>query len=275
MSAAERQQPAPGELYLDHVSHFVPSLDAAAALLERLGFCVTPLSAQVADGVPAGTANRCVMLEEGYIEILTPTADTPNARRMRERMEKFVGVHLACFGTPDADAERSRLAAHGFGPLPVVSLQREVAGGTLRFKVVRVDPPMPEGRVQYVQHLTAELLWRNLDHDNGVLGLEAVHVCSGDVAADAARWARFAGLLPLPVDGAVYLQTARGRVVIADLEEVTKQLGVAPSPPALAGYTLKCADAAKFAARCRAAGLRVRGNAVMLPASLGGCWLLT
>jgi hypothetical protein len=274
MNAAERQKPQPGELYLDHVSHFVPELDAAATLLAQLGFLVTPLSVQVADGKPAGTSNRCVMLESGYLEFLTPTADTPNARQMRERMQKFIGVHLACFGTPDAEAERARLAAHGFGPLPVIDLQRKVEGGTVRFKVLRVDPPMPEGRVQYVQHLTPELLWKEVDHDNGVIGLEAVYVCADDVAATAARWARFAGLLPRVTD-ALQLQTARGRVVIGDLEEITKALGAAPPPPALAGYALKCRDAENFAARCRAAGLRVRGNAVMLPPSLGGCWLLT
>jgi hypothetical protein len=275
MNTAERHRPRPGELFLDHVSHFVPDLDAAAALLGKLGFAVTPLSAQVADGKPAGTSNRCVMLEAGYIEILTPTADTPNARRMRERMQKFIGVHLACFGTPDAHAEHARLMAHGFVALPIIDLERKVEGGTVRFKVVRVDPPMPEGRVQYVQHLTPELLWKNPAHDNGVLALEAVYVCAEDAAAAAARWARFAGLLPLPVKDAVHLQTTRGRVVISGREEITKQLGAAPPPPALAGYALKCRDAAKFAARCRAAGLQVRGNAVMLPPSLGGCWLLT
>ena len=275
MTVAEQQRPRPGELYLDHVSHFVPDLDAAADLLQTLGFAVTPRSDQIADGKPAGTSNRCVMLESGYLEFLTPTADTPNAQRMRSRMQMFIGVHLACFGTPHADAEYARLAAHGFTPLPIVDLQREVEGGTLRFRVVRVDPPMPEGRVQYVEHLTPGLLWNRFEHDNGVLGLEAVYVCSADVPADAARWARFAGLLPLPAEDHVRLQTARGMVVIGAVEEITRQLGAAPPPPALAGYALKCTDPRKFAARCRAAGLQVRGNAVMLPASLGGCWLLT
>jgi hypothetical protein len=218
MNAAERQTPRPGELYLDHVSHFVPDLDAAADVLRKLGFAVTPRSDQIADGKPAGTSNRCVMLEAGYLEFLTPTADTPNAQRMRSRMQMFVGVHLACFGTPDAEAEQARLAAHGFKPLPIVALERKVEGGSLRFKVVRVDPPMPEGRVQYVQHLTPELLWKKVDHDNGVLGLEAVYVCSGDVPADAARWARFSGLLPLAGEDDVRLRTARGSVAIGGVE---------------------------------------------------------
>ena len=67
---------APGSLFLDHIGHFVPSLDAAGADLERMGFALTPYSVHVNSDdpakppVPAGTANRLVMLEEGYLEFL-------------------------------------------------------------------------------------------------------------------------------------------------------------------------------------------------------------
>ncbi|MGH3851799.1 MAG: VOC family protein, partial [Pseudonocardiaceae bacterium] len=120
MDVAERQRPPPGGLCLDHLAHFVPDLDAAAGVWEKLGFKVTPVSQHEVAGKPAGTSNRCVMLEEGYLELLAPTMDTPNAQRVRERMKRFIGVHLACFGTPDAAAEQRRLAEHGFEPEPVV-----------------------------------------------------------------------------------------------------------------------------------------------------------
>jgi hypothetical protein len=148
MNAPDRQRPPPGELYLDHLAHFVPDLDAAASVWETLGFRVTPLSHHQVSGKPAGTSNRCVMLGEGYLEILAPTHDTPNAQRVRDRMKRFVGVHLACFGTPDAAAEQQRLAAHGFEPEPVVNLERTIETGTkVRFSVVYVPPEkMAEGR---------------------------------------------------------------------------------------------------------------------------------
>ena len=57
MTAAERQRPPPGELCLDHLGHFVPDLDAAAAVWEKLGFKVTPTSVHQVSGKPAGTAN--------------------------------------------------------------------------------------------------------------------------------------------------------------------------------------------------------------------------
>ncbi len=280
MGIADRQKPAPGELLLDHVSHFVPDLDAAAGVLQDLGFTVTQISAQVANGSPAGTSNRCVMLEEGYIELLTATHDTPTALRMRARMEKFVGLHLACFGTPDAEAELARLAAHGFAPQSLVDLRRD----SVRFKVVRPDADaMPEGRVQYVQQLTPEEIWRspNLRHSNGVLGLTAVYVCADDVRAAAARWARFTGLAPYAAPDWAELKASRGSVVLLKEEILERQGGFhrVPPSPALAGYALRCRNPAAFAKRCADAGLGVERRpthfAVTLPpAVLGGAWVL-
>jgi hypothetical protein len=284
MRTADRQRPAPGELFLDHVSHFVPDLDAAAALLQRLGFAVTPRSEQQVGGEPVGAANRCVMLEEGYLEILAPTLDTPAARRMRERIGRFVGVHLACFGTPDAGGEHARLAAHGFEPQPLVDLQREVGEGSgkrVRFKVVRPAPEkMPEGRIQYVQQLTPEAIWTdaNLAHDNGVAALKSVFVVAEDPIQTAARWARFTGLLPRRENDWISLQANRGRVVIASREHLSPLFENPPPAPALAGYALACRDPDEFAARLSRSGIAARKTgaryAVALPAALGGAWLL-
>lgn len=279
-ATAARQQPAPGTLALDHISHFLSDLEAAAAWLARLGFAVTPLSEQQTHDGPVGSSNRCVMLQEGYLEFLTPTLDTPVARQMRVHMAKHTGTHLACFGTPDAAGEHGRLAAHGFEPLPLVNLAREVEDGcTARFNVVRVPPgQMPEGRVQFVEHLTPEWLWKadHLTHDNGVVALAAVFVVADDPVETGARWAEFAGLLPRRVGDWVRLETERGEVVVGTHAQLTGRLGVAPAGPALAGYALRCRDAGAFATRCKAAGLDVRatafGHAVRLPSALGGAW---
>src|ERR1700741_1723162 len=161
MTVAERPRPPAGRPWLDHLGHFVPDLDAAAAVWESLGFAVTPVSVHQVGGKPAGTSNRCVMLEQGYLELLAPTMETPNAQRVRERMKRFVGVHLACFGTPDAAAEHARLGAHGFEPEPLVQLQRKIeTGDAVGFRVVYVPPgKMPEGRVQNCEHLTPQHVW--------------------------------------------------------------------------------------------------------------------
>lgn len=279
MRTADRQRPPPGELYLDHVSHFVPDLEAVRALLEVLGFAVTPESAQVTQDGPAGTSNRCVMLAEGYLEFLTPTADTPNAARLEKSMRRYRGVHLVCFGTPAAEEEHFRLQNHGFAPQPIVRLERRVEGGMkVRFSVVRAAPgKMPGGRVQYVQHLAPEAIWRpqHLRHRNGVLGLTAAYVVAANPVRAAARWARFMGGLPRREGKLVSLQTDRGKVLIGTRAQMRALLGRAPRSPSIAGYALACRDPRAFARRCAAAGLKVNRNlGVVLPPALGGAWRL-
>ncbi|MBI2753095.1 MAG: VOC family protein [Betaproteobacteria bacterium] len=285
MHAAAQQRPPAGTLVLDHVSHFVSDLSAAESVLEALGFAVTPRSAQRTQDGPAGSTNVCIMLEEGYLEFLAPTANTPHARRLRTAMRRHRGVHLACFGTPAADEEHARLRRHGFDPLPVVHLERPVEAGSetqlARFKVVRLPPDaMPEGRIQFAEHLTPEVLWqpRFLRHANGVTGLACVFVVAEDVVKTAARWARFAALLPQPARDYVHLATSRGHVLVGTRARWQALLGSAPDAPALAGYALECRDTEQLASRCAGTGLsprRIRDNlyAVILPGALGGTWI--
>jgi hypothetical protein len=279
MDVAERQRPPAGELCLDHLAHFVPDLDAAAAVWEKLGLKVTPVSVHRVSGKPSGTSNRCVMFEEGYIELLAPTLETPHAGRVRALMKRYDGVHLVCFGTPDATAEHGRLAAHGFEPEPLVKLERKLeTGEPVRFNVVYVPPgKMAEGRVQYCEHLTPRHVWRK--GFVNALRLRSVYVVADDPEEVAARWGRFGGLLPRrgregKADGFVRLDMARGRVLIGKRRTLAALLGEVPPAPSIAGYALSCSDPAAIAKRCSKAGLKVRGNVVALPAALGGTWLL-
>src|SRR5207237_9365826 len=135
---------------LEHVAHLVPAMEPGAAALERCGFRLTPCTAQTnrMDGavVPAGTGNRCAMLRQGYIEILTavatPTGDTELARQLRERIADHVGLHLAAFSSADAAAEHRRLAEAGFATLPLVDMRRPVTTPTgsadARFTIARI-----------------------------------------------------------------------------------------------------------------------------------------
>ena len=283
MSIAAQQLPPPGSLIVDHVSHFVADLGAAAHALEALGFAVTPESAQQTQDGPAGTSNVCVMLEHGYLEFLAPTMDTPNAQRLRATMQRYPGVHLCCFGTPDAESEQARLQSHGFQPQPLVQLSREVQPGVkAKFKVVRAAPEkMPEGRVQFVQHLAPEAIWRPqyLGHTNNAVKLACVLVVADDPVDAAARWAHFGALLPRPAGAYVHLATSRGHVLIGSRDNWATLLGDAPAAPALAGYALECRDPAILLSRCKALGLTARKlrddlYAVALPPVLGGAWIL-
>jgi hypothetical protein len=278
MTVAAEQVPSPGGIVLDHIAHFVPSLDAATRALNALGFTVTPESAHRTQDGPAGSSNVCVMFERGYLEILAPTLDTPNAQQIRAAMQRYAGVHLGCFGTPDAEGEQRRLEAHGFRPPPLTRLAREFDGRPVRFSVARpATTAMPEGRIQFCQHHTPEAIWRPQywGHANGAVKLACLFVVAADPVAAAARWAHFAALLPRPAGGYVHLQAARGNVLFGTRDSWAALLGDAPPAPALAGYALECRRADNLVSRCEMLGLPLRKlredlYAATLPEALGG-----
>jgi hypothetical protein len=218
------------------------------------------------------------MLPEGYIEILAPTLDTPQATRARALMKRYRGIHLVAFGTPDAKAEHARLAAHRFGPEPVVPLRRRISRNrTLKFNVAYAPPTrMPEGRIQYCEHLTPQHLWDapSLAHKNGVRGLSSVYVVANDPAAVAARWAEYTGTLPFPDKDLVCIRFSRGRIFFGTKEDLSKTIDHVPKAPGIAAIGMAFRDPQAFAKRCKAAGLEVRKNALTWPAALGGTWIL-
>jgi hypothetical protein len=265
MSAAG-QIPPSGKLNIDHVAHFVPHVDAASSALEQAGFTLTPFSAQshrLEPGgplVPAGSGNRCVMLREGYLEFLTPTADTPIAQQLRTAIQRYTGLHLIAFGSADAEADHARLEKNGFTPLPTVALQRQIGTEqgeeTARFSVVRVPPgTMAEGRIQYCQQHTPQWLWQDrwTTHANGTRGLAAVIICVADPQEAAQRYARFTGLLPQLSNDQWRINTQRGALLFVTAEQLQRSLGVsAPTLPWIAGYVLTTDDLALTRSRLKA-----------------------
>ncbi len=288
---AAQNRPAPGTLNLDHVAHFVTDMDAASNSLDELGFVLTPFSPQSnrnaqGEAVPAGTANRVAMLERGYFEILTPIADTPLAKQLRDAIARHGGQHLIAFGTPAAAEEHARLERHGFDPLPLVNLQREVEvtgeSRLTRFSVVRVAPEtMPEGRVQFCQHHTPEYMWqpRYVRQPNGVTGLLATFVVADEPEEVAARYARFMAVVPNPIRGFVQLATGRGDVFVGSATACKTLFGdESPAAPAMAGYALECSDPKGLKVRLENAGCSVTEPspdlfAATLPPAIGGAWL--
>ena len=116
-------------------------------------------------------------------------------------------------------------------------------------------------RIQIVEHLAPECIWTDpwLDHDNGVVALDAVFVVAEDPVATAARWAEFSGLLPRRDGEAIRLETDRGEIVIATRAALAAQLGVAAAQAVAGGLGVQpCAQ----------------GFAVQLPPELGGAWRL-
>jgi hypothetical protein len=291
LDVAPAQVPAPGALTLDHVAHFVPDVAAASAALERLGYTLTPYSPQshrlTPDGplVPAGTGNRCVMLEGGYLEFLTATGDSPVATQLRAAMARYTGLHLVAFGTSGPAQDHARLEQQGYRPLPAVALQRpietEQGTDTARFTVVRVPPgTMAEGRIQYCQQHTPQLLWqaRWVVHRNTATALAAVILCVADVKEAATRYARYTGLTPKTDARGWHIDTARGAVWCVSPEMLHARWGVkAPALPWIAGTVITARDMSVLATYVQNAGCPAwalgTGLRVELPRALGGICL--
>jgi hypothetical protein len=274
---ADRQLPKGGEIFLDHVGHFVRDAQAASDALARAGFAPTPLSVQVnPDASPTGTGNICAMLPRGYVECLFKTAETPLGEELEKALARYSGVHLVAFAVHDAEAAHARLQAQAFRTRPLVSMQRPVtteAGPDIAaFTVVRVEPgEMAEGRIQMLRHRTEHTVWqpRWLAHPNGALGLVDVVIESADPDEAARRYARFLGRSSERNAFGYAIQLDRGRVQLVSQEAMTRLLPEGPklAPPFIALYAMRVRSLEHLERSLGESGVTFarRGRAVFAP----------
>jgi hypothetical protein len=294
--ATFRQLAGPGEIFLDHIAHWVPAIAAAAAAMEKLGFVLTPYTEHTnstAPGepiLPAGSANHCIMLREGYLELLTPTADTAIGREVRAGIERYIGVHLIAFNCADAEFQRRRLLAEGFDQRPVVDLRRvtdteDGGSGTLRFTVIRPVPgTMAEGRIQFLTHHTPDLLWQErwMRHPNSAERLSEVVICVADPDEAAGRFGRYLGRAPSRIAGGWLMPCDRGQLALLGRPAFEASLPGTKIPglPYIAGYVIQCRDldACRVCLKRNQIVYRELTEgvvAVTAPAALGGSLLFT
>jgi hypothetical protein len=275
------QLPGPGEVFLDHTAFFVPAMDAAAEALERCGFRLTPFTIQTnREGeatVPSGTGNRCAMLRNGYLEVLTATSDTPLSAQLRERIADHPGLHLAAFTSADAGAEHSRLGKAGFPTLPLVDMRRPVGDDFARFTIARIaHGTMPEGRAQFLTHHSEPMVWLPdmLDHPNGAEALTALWVTADDPAEPAARYARFTGRTARQSGDVTTIALDRGALNFASPAHLREAFGITPAGklPSLVAASIRVVSLTRLEACLSGAGLDYRRTAsavaLALPAEL-------
>lgn len=284
----DSNSPSPGAVTLDHSGHFVADAEQARAVLEDLGFTVTPYSAQVqpdpATGAEklTGTGNICVMLPHGYLEFLVQTADTPIGLEFRAALDRRAGLHLAAFGVADAAARHAALEQAGQPMRPLVQFSRPIdtveGQQTASFTVARVTAgAMPEGRVQIVTHHTPAALWQSrwTRHANGAEGLAAMLVSCPDPAEAAERFAAILGRTPEPSGAGIRLTLDRGALEFLSEDAARHLVGAAiePGRACFIGLRITVASLAPFLAR---PGAREVGDGVTLPfgPALGpGVWV--
>ncbi len=283
-SFASRQTPAPGEIFLDHVGWYVPDIEQAGAAFERLGFRLTPFTphsheSATGERTPSGTANRCAMIELGYLEILCamPDLDTPLVAELRAGLERYDGLHLIAFTCADAVAEHARISAAGFSPLPIVNLRRPIAtddgaSATSAFSVIRLAPgAMAEGRIQMLTQDTPEIVWQPslIARDNAVDALSGVVVCTADVDGAVARFARFLGRAATGGGAEIVLDRGRVSFVAPDALATLLPGAAVPSDPFIAAVVLRSRDVRASRDYLASRGVAVREAAGALVVDAG------
>lgn len=183
---------------LDHVGFIVRDLARTAEVMQALGFVLTERAEHTrvaADGkvVSAGSAQRSLMLREGYIEfmeIFDPAAGHMLAAAPQVRH----GMHILAIGTEDAHGAHELCGTRGVKTSSVMEWSRqarESGDAVLRFRFFGADwQPKDPSYLCWVQHLTPELLRPRplLSHGNGADSLLGVGFRGGP--AFLAEWAR-------------------------------------------------------------------------------------
>jgi Glyoxalase-like domain len=292
-AGVDRRLPVGGEIFLDHVAHFVADAESASRTLARAGFAPTPISVQVnpdpAGGPsrPTGTGNVTCMLDRGYLEVLFRTADTPLGREFDAAMDRYRGVHLAAFAVADAGETHARLAQSGFRMQPLVAMQRpvetEAGEDVAAFSVVRVAAgEMPEGRIQALTHLTEHAVWQSrwLTHPNGAIGLLDVVIAETDLEEAAGRFRRFLDRNARADHFGPVFHLERGRVQLVTAASLARLFpGLAlPDLPFIAAYGIAVTSLEQVAACLQASrvGFDRQADHVIapFPDDLGvGCWV--
>jgi catechol 2,3-dioxygenase-like lactoylglutathione lyase family enzyme len=250
---------------LDHVAVATKDFTALQAAYERLGFRLTPLSQQSGALRPGekdqlwGTGNRCAFLRQGYVELLGVVDPALPLNRLDTYLERYEGMHVLVFGTDDAEATARRLG------VPLARIARKAEGVEVGFRLARLA--FPEGRVQFCQHLSREVLWapRWLDHPNGALALAEAFLHVADPEESAARYAAVLGVAPSREPDAFRFKLAHGALTIRGPEG-------APSLPYMAGFAVEVESLDRVRRLLDAAGVAFEPTEreIVIPRALAG-----
>ena len=181
---------------IDHTLIGVRDLEAARAAWARLGLQITPRGRHIG----WGTANYCIMLERGYIELLgivDPSQFTNNLDKFLAEREGLLGL---AFQSQDAAKTAAWLKGQGLHPDGPRDLKRalEMPDGDLMpaFKLVYLPPEETPGlRAFCCQHLSPEIIrgkgW--IVHALRAVSVESVVSVVEDPAAVAPAYRKLFG----------------------------------------------------------------------------------
>jgi catechol 2,3-dioxygenase-like lactoylglutathione lyase family enzyme len=296
---------------LHHVGHVVEDMAAALALYRRLGFVVPPPSYPVmarhegAEPEPFGAANTHADFPGNFVELATRVREGDQVPagaklvplqapaevllKLLERiaatsanlgicLERFEGLHILMFSSPDIDAAAARLTESGIGHGGVNTVRRpvETESGIVAESVryLEIDSGLAgarpgtvaEGRVGVVADLDPHIQGtRQSDHPNGAVDLVEAVLCVADSELAAAR-TRYQAYLHrrARTDGQAQvfdLDDAR-LILVPESGLATLLPGERPAAvPALSAYTVAVRDIATAQDVLRDNGIPLRRTA--------------
>lgn len=220
---------------LHHVGHVVEDMTQAIGLYERMGFVVPPPScpamprSEGAEPEPFGAANTHADFADSFLELATCVEDgdagrlPPGTRpvpleapaevlpvlvrrigetsaNLARCLDRFQGLHILMFSSPDIDEAAARLTAAGIRHGGVNTVRRAAPPGaeapveTVRYLEIDGSGPgagpgaVAEGRVGVVADLDpATRDAGRLGHPNGAVGLVGATLCVADLEMAAVR----------------------------------------------------------------------------------------
>jgi len=239
---------------IDHAIVGVRDLDQARASYERLGFRATPRGRHVG----WGTANYCLMMESGYLELLgivDPAQFTNDLDRFLAEREGLLALALR---SEDAAATHEAWQAAGLAPAAVAALGRRLEPDTeLRFENVMLTTEATGGVPLFAcAPLTPGPMRRPewLAHPNGAQGIASVTVAVEDPGACYEPMAQVFGSVCLTeTDDTLAVHTGRGVLLFVtpdDLDMLHPEMEplATTGEPALAALSLTVRDPAATAA---------------------------
>lgn len=212
-------------LRLHHVGHVVRDMPAALAFYRRLGFVVPapsyPAMPSRAGGEPEpfGAANTHADFPRDFLELATVVQagdrvpadarlvplqappevlpsllDRVNATsaNLATCLERFEGLHILMFSSPDIDLTAARLVTAGVPHGGVNTVRRPAGTEVETVRYLEIDGEqtgtVAEGRIGVVAELDQRIQATRLaDHPKGAVGLVEATLCTADSELDAVQ----------------------------------------------------------------------------------------
>jgi hypothetical protein len=229
----------------------VRDLEIAKRTWNRLGFTTTPRGRHIG----RGSGNYCVMLTEGYIELIgvvDPSLPTSSVAHHLQFGQGLVGL---AFGTDDPDRAAKDMTQAGLRPIGPAALERklELDGGdaVMRFRVANAaDDAVPGFRAFVCQHLSPELVRRRewIEHANGAVMTVGYTIAATDPAPVLDVFARLFGADRVSAAAIGHLvDTGRERIAVVPRDRIGEILpGLSPRSerplPSIVATTIKVRD---------------------------------